>query len=140
MLGGYRIDPYGGLVDCPFSNMADNLAMLVEAVPPPRCSGNLSGGSLDMLTEPNITYQNHLLKPNEGNMMGLTSKQHLFMRVVLVVSLANAAIFYNLFLNPQVVTVPWQFTEFAVLATAITLFALTVNLLFWWKYQRNERS
>jgi len=36
MLGGYRIDPYGGLVDCPFSNMAGNLAMLVEAVPPPR--------------------------------------------------------------------------------------------------------
>ena len=34
MLGGYRIDPYGGLTDCPFSNMADNLAMLVEAVPP----------------------------------------------------------------------------------------------------------
>ena len=93
-----------------------------------------------MLTEPNITYQNRLLKPNEGNMMGLTSKQHLFMRVVLVVSLANAAIFYNLFLNPQVVTVAWQFAEFAVLATVITLFALTVNLLFWWKYQRNERS
>jgi hypothetical protein len=68
--------------------------------------------------------------------MGLTSKQHLFARVILVVTLANAAIFYNLFLNRQVVTVPLQFAEFAVLATAVTLFALTVNLLFWWKYQR----
>jgi hypothetical protein len=68
--------------------------------------------------------------------MGLTSKQHLFARVILVVTLANAAIFYNLFLNPQVVTVPWQFAEFAVLTTVVTLFALTVNLLFWWKYQR----
>ena len=68
--------------------------------------------------------------------MGLTSKQHLFMRVILVVTLANAAIFYNIFLNRQVLTVTGQFAEFAVLATAITLFALTVNLEFWWRYQR----
>lgn len=69
-------------------------------------------------------------------MKGLTSKQHLFLRVILVVTLANAAIYYNLFLNLQVVTVPQLFVEFAVFSTAITLFALTVNLLFWWKYQR----
>jgi hypothetical protein len=75
-----------------------------------------------------------------SDLKGLTSKQHLFMRVILVVSLANAAIFYNLFLNPKVVAVAWQFAEFAVLATVVTLFALTVNLLVWWKYQRNERS
>jgi hypothetical protein len=68
--------------------------------------------------------------------MGLTSKQHLFARVILVVTLANAAIFYNIFRNLQVLTVPWQFAEFAVLATAVTLFALTVNLEFWWRYQR----
>jgi hypothetical protein len=69
-------------------------------------------------------------------MKGLTSKQYLFMRVILVVTLANAAIFYNIFLNRQVLTVTGQFAELAVLATAITLFALTVNLEFWWRYQR----
>ena len=66
-------------------------------------------------------------------MRGLTSKQHLLARVILVVTLANAAIFYNIFRNPQVVTVAWQFAEFTVSATAVTLFALTVNLQFWWK-------
>jgi presenilin-like A22 family membrane protease len=69
-------------------------------------------------------------------MTGLTSKQHLFLRVILVVTLANAAIFYSIFRHLQVLTVPWQFAEVAVLATAITLFALTVNLEFWWRYQR----
>jgi hypothetical protein len=68
--------------------------------------------------------------------MGLTSKQHLFMRVILVVTLANAAIFYSIFRNLQALTVTWRFTEVAVLATAVTLFALTVNLEFWWRYQR----
>jgi len=58
------------------------------------------------------------------------------MRVILVVTLANAAIFYNIFLNRQVLATPSQFAELAVLATAITLFALTVNLEFWWRYQR----
>jgi len=56
--------------------------------------------------------------------------------VILVVTLANAAIFYNIFRNLQVLAVPWQFTEVATSATAITLFALTVNLEFWWRYQR----
>jgi len=59
------------------------------------------------------------------------------MRVILVVTLANAAIYYSIFRNLQVLTAPWQFAEVAVLANAITLFALTVNLEFWWKYQRN---
>jgi hypothetical protein len=72
--------------------------------------------------------------------MGLTSKQHLFARVILVVTLANAAIFYNIFRNLQALTVTWQFAEFAVSATAITLFALTVNLEFWWRYQRRTDS
>ena len=69
-------------------------------------------------------------------MKGLTSKQHLFMRVILVVTLANAAIYYSIFRNLQALTVTWQFAEVAVLATAVTLFALTVNLEFWWRYQR----
>jgi len=69
-------------------------------------------------------------------MSGLTSKQHLFMRVILVVTLANAAIYYSIFRNIQVLTIPWKFDELAVLATAVTLFALIVNLEFWWRYQR----
>jgi len=68
--------------------------------------------------------------------MGLTSKEHLFMRVILVVALANAAIYYSIFRNLQALTVLWRFAEVAVLATAITLFALTVNLEFWWRFQR----
>jgi len=77
------------------------------------------------------------LNPTEGiELKGLTSKQHLFMRVILVVTLANAAIYYNIFLNRQVLSMTGQFVEIAVLATAITLFALTVNLEFWWRYQR----
>ena len=66
----------------------------------------------------------------------MTSKQHLFVRVILVVTLANAAIFYSIFRNLQVLAVAWQFAEFAVLVTAVTLFALTVNLEFWWRFQR----
>ena len=69
-------------------------------------------------------------------MKGLTSKQHLFMRVILVVTLANAAIFYNIFLNRQVLIATERFVELAVLATAVTLLALTVNLEFWWRFQR----
>ena len=76
----------------------------------------------------------NLLDQTRGRKMrGLTSKQHLFARLILVVILANAAIFYNIFRNPQVVTVAWQFAEFAISVTAVTLFALTVNLQFWWK-------
>ncbi len=73
-------------------------------------------------------------------MLGLTSKEHLFMRVILVVTLANAAIYYSIFRNLQALTVPWQFAKVAVLATAITLFALTANLEFWWRYQRRTDS
>jgi hypothetical protein len=69
-------------------------------------------------------------------MGGLTSKQHLFLRVILVVALANAAIFYSIFRNLEALAVPWRFAEVAVLATISTLFALTVNLEFWWRYQR----
>jgi len=58
------------------------------------------------------------------------------MRVILVVTLANAAIFYNIFLHLQALTVTSQFAELAVLATAMTVFALAVNLEFWWRYQR----
>ena len=60
--------------------------------------------------------------------------------MLLIVTLANAAIFYNIFLNPQIVTVAWQFAEFAILVTIITLLVLVLNLWFWWKYQRSEPS
>jgi hypothetical protein len=65
------------------------------------------------------------------DLKGLTSKQSLFVRVLLVVAIADTVIFYALFRNRQLVT--WQF---AFAATTMTLIALTVNLLVWWKYQR----
>lgn len=73
-------------------------------------------------------------------MGALASKQHLFMRVILVVTLANAAIYYYIFTNLRALTVPWQFAEFAASATAMTVFALTVNLEFWWRYQRRTET
>jgi len=66
-----------------------------------------------------------------SDLKGLTSKQHLFARVLLVIAIANTVIFYALLRNPQLVT--WQF---AFAATAMTLISLTLNLEFWWKYQR----
>jgi hypothetical protein len=60
-----------------------------------------------------------------------TSKQNLFARVYLVVAITNAVCFYLLLRNPQALT--WSS---AVWITAITLFTLTVNLEFWWRYQR----
>jgi len=67
-----------------------------------------------------------------SDLKGLTSKQSLFVRVLLVVAIADTVIFYALLRNHQLVT--W---EFAFAATTMTLVALTVNLLVWWKYQRN---
>ncbi|HKM76197.1 MAG TPA: hypothetical protein VJZ32_07255 [Candidatus Bathyarchaeia archaeon] len=67
----------------------------------------------------------------DPDLKGLTSKQHLFARVILVVVIANTVIFYALLRNPQLVT--WQF---AFAATTMTLISLTVNLGVWWKYQR----
>ncbi|MGD0424109.1 MAG: hypothetical protein ABSA92_11715 [Candidatus Bathyarchaeia archaeon] len=68
--------------------------------------------------------------------MGLTSKQHLFARVYLVVILTNAAVFYSISRNPQAVTSSGEVWQIGAWVTIITLFVLTVNLEFWWRYQR----
>jgi hypothetical protein len=62
--------------------------------------------------------------------MGLTSKQHLFARVYLVVILTNAAVFYSISRNPQAVTSSGEVWQIGAWVTIITLFVLTVNLEF----------
>ncbi|HXY83586.1 MAG TPA: hypothetical protein VEH56_07670 [Candidatus Saccharimonadales bacterium] len=84
-------------------------------------------GSMQTL---NAKHQSRDVRGN-SDLTGLTSKQHLFARVLLVVALANTVIFYVLLRKSQLVT--WQFA-FAV--TTMTLISLTLNLEFWWKYQR----
>ena len=67
-------------------------------------------------------------------MKGLTSKEHLFLRVISVVILMNAAVFYAISRNLQ--TFDSDVFEAAAWITVITVFVLTVHLLFWWRYQR----
>jgi hypothetical protein len=67
-------------------------------------------------------------------MKGLTSKEHLFLRVISVVTLINAVAFYAVSRDMQ--TFVPNFFETVALITALTLFVLTVNLEFWWRYQR----
>jgi hypothetical protein len=75
--------------------------------------------------------------PNEGRKLkGLTSKEHLFLRVLSVVALIDGVGFFLLSRHPEYLSSPWKFARFAVLLTALTLFVLSVNLWFWWKYLR----
>ena len=67
-------------------------------------------------------------------MKGLTSKEHLFLRVISVVTLINAVAFYNASRYMQ--TFVANFFEVIALTTGLTLFVLTVNLEFWWRYLR----
>ena len=67
-------------------------------------------------------------------MKGLTSKEHLFLRVISVVTLINAVAFYNVARYMQ--TFVNNFFETITLITALTLFVLAVNLEFWWRYLR----
>ncbi|MGA2461525.1 MAG: hypothetical protein ABSF82_08915 [Candidatus Bathyarchaeia archaeon] len=67
-------------------------------------------------------------------MKGLTSKEHLFLRVISVVTLINAVAFYAVSRDMQ--TFVANFFETVALITALTLFVLTVNLEFWWRYLR----
>lgn len=73
-------------------------------------------------------------------MKGLTSKEHLFLRVLSVVAIVDAVTFYAASRNLQ--TLIANFTEVITLITVLTLFVLTINLEFWWRYLRrtdNER-
>jgi len=67
-------------------------------------------------------------------MKGLTSKEHLFLRVLSVVAVINAVTFYAASRNLQAFVA--NFTEAITLITALTLFVLTINLEFWWRYLR----
>ena len=67
-------------------------------------------------------------------MKGLTSKEHLFLRVLSVVAVIDAVTFYVASRNLQ--TFVANFTEVITLITVLTLFVLTINLEFWWRYMR----
>jgi hypothetical protein len=67
-------------------------------------------------------------------MKGLTSKEHLFLRVISVVTLINAVAFYNVSRYMQ--TFVANFFETVALITALTLVVLAVNLEFWWRSLR----
>jgi chromate transport protein ChrA len=74
------------------------------------------------------------LSENGRETKGLTSKEHLFLRVLSVVAIIDAVTFYVASRNPQ--TLIANFTEVITLITALTLFVLTINLEFWWRYLR----
>jgi hypothetical protein len=67
-------------------------------------------------------------------MKGLTSKEHLFLRVLSVVAIIDAVTFYVASRNLQ--TFIANFAEVITLITVLTLFVLTINLEFWWRYLR----
>jgi hypothetical protein len=69
-------------------------------------------------------------------MKGLTSKEHLFLRVLSVVAFINIVTFYVASLNMQSFIA--NFFENVAAITVLTLFVLTVNLVFWWRYMRRR--
>jgi hypothetical protein len=71
-----------------------------------------------------------------GKLKGLTSKEHLFLRVLSVVATIDAVTFYAASRNLQ--TLIANFTEVITLITVLTLFVLTINLEFWWRYLRRR--
>jgi hypothetical protein len=76
---------------------------------------------------------NYALK-NGRETKGLTSKEHLFLRVLSVVAIIDAVTFYAASRNLQ--TFMANFSEVITLITVLTLFVLTINLEFWWRYLR----
>jgi len=67
-------------------------------------------------------------------MKGLTSKEHLILRVLSPVIFINSIAFYVASLHMQ--TFVDNFFEVIALTTGLTLFVLTIQLVFWWKYLR----
>ena len=77
----------------------------------------------------------YIVRGNKGRKLkGLTSKEHLFLRVLSVVAVIDAVTFYVASRNLQIFIS--NFSETVTLITALTLFVLTVNLEFWWRYLR----
>lgn len=68
-------------------------------------------------------------------MMGLTSEEHLYLRIVSIVVIINALVFYTMSRNLAFVS---NLFEAAVLLTALTLVVLVVNVEFWWRYLRRS--
>jgi hypothetical protein len=69
-------------------------------------------------------------------MKGLTSKEHLFLRVLSVVALINSICFYVASRNMQ--TFVANFFEDVAWITALTFFVELVQLEFWWRYLRRR--
>ena len=67
-------------------------------------------------------------------MKGLTSKERLFLRVLATVLVINAVVFYAASRNMQ--TFVANFFEVIAFTTGLTVFVLTIQLLFWWRYLR----
>ena len=67
-------------------------------------------------------------------MKGLTSKERLFLRILSTVLFINAVVFYNASRYMQIFVA--NFFEVIAFTTGLTLFVLTIQLLFWWKYLR----
>jgi small neutral amino acid transporter SnatA (MarC family) len=85
-------------------------------------------------TENSTISEPNYLPKNEGETKGLTSKEHLFLRVLSVVAIIDAVTFYAASRNLQ--TLIANFTEVITLITVLTLFVLSINLEFWWRYLR----
>ena len=69
-------------------------------------------------------------------MKGLASKEHLFLRVLSVVIVVNAAVFYAISRNLQGFIS--NLFEAAAWITALTFFVELVQLEFWWRYLRRR--
>jgi heme/copper-type cytochrome/quinol oxidase subunit 2 len=68
-------------------------------------------------------------------MKGLTSKEHLYLRIVSIAVIINALVFYAMSRNLAFVS---NLFEAAVLLTSLTLVVLVVNVEFWWRYLRRS--
>jgi hypothetical protein len=68
-------------------------------------------------------------------MLGLTSKEHLYLRIVSIVVIINALVYYAMSRN---VAFASNLFEAAALLTALTLVVLVVNVEFWWRYLRRS--
>jgi len=81
-----------------------------------------------------ITWRPNWFCSRRRKMKGLTSKEHLFLRVLALVTLINADAFYNVSRYMQ--TFVANFFEVVAFITALTVLALAVVLEFWWRYFR----
>jgi hypothetical protein len=84
----------------------------------------------------NRTANSTLATGKGRKMLGLTSKEHLYLRVLSIVTIINAVTFYVASRNLQSFIA--NFTEVITMITVLTLFVLIVNLEFWWRLLRRS--